>query len=565
MAIFYEKGMTADLDGPILSKSILNPIKIIQTSDTSIEITVETMNMSDDPSYYVVTYKEKTAAFPTTLNPNPTSNTFNITGLQRAGVYTLNITAYFADDSDKEKTAYSTTYTMDEEIAGGTVLGNVTDPYSIKNNSNGGYLTLSSKITDDKKYTVATREFDAIILPSSTEEFLSGGKNKAKKYTESYYAFGTSMIFSAAVDNGKSGGGIGFFTDERANVGYYLVLDTTVSAGSNSKKAVKWVKIGSGKNTTETLASTTEAGIIAGETYNIDIRVKIKDFNITMTAFINGAQLTASDKTYYDTATKKVKYIVQPTAKIALFCTQGKIFFDYVYGKQVDAKYYADAARIVNRYYGKYSNDLINTSFGELNFLETEVDAGNGKEYIDEFGNTVREIRKYSVDYGSNAPAQPITWDNSTQPAVAILAQDWNNFSSNVWILNNASTTVALSNRSDVTFNLFGNPIAETSALEYNTGDESDYAIRKPAIFETAWVQRSEDAKALGDWIKGNLINQGKIVTMSIFGNPLIQLGDIVSIKHAYQKFDGTQSLIVTNITHSYSNGLRTEIVCRTI
>lgn len=563
MAIFYEKGMRPDTDGPILSKSIVNPIKIIQTSDTSIEITVETMNMSEDPIYYQVSYKEKTDLAPQLLSPNPTTDTFNIAGLKRSGIYTIEITAFFSGDTSAQNLPLKTTYTMDEEIAGGTILGNITDPINVTRSSNGGYLTLSSKIIDDAKNTVATRSFDAIVLPTSTNTSLPGGKNKAPSYQEKYYAFGTSIIFSAAVNGGNAGGGIGFFTDDRANVGYYLILDTTVAAGSNSRQAVKWIKMESGKNTITTLNSTTEAGLLAGEVYNIDIRVKIKEFNIEMTAYINGAQITAYDKTYYNASTKKVSKIVAPTNKITLVCTQGKVFFDYAYGKEIDEPYYSDVSRIINRYTGKFANDLIDTVFGEINFKENEV-SNTGKEYIDEFGNTVREIRKYDVQY--NTPAHPIGWDNSTQPAASILAQDWNNFSSKVWVLNNASTTIALSDGSQSSFGLFGNAINDSgTSLVYNTGDDSDYGINNPAVFETVWIQRNEDAEALGEWIKTNIINKGKIVTMSVFGNPLVQLGDIISIKHAYQKFDGSEALIVTNITHSFTNGLQTELTCRTI
>lgn len=500
---------------------------------------------------------------PQLLSPNPTTDTFNITGLTRSGIYTIEVTAFFTGDSGGQNLPLITTYTMDQQIAGGTILGNITDPINIKRSSNGGYLTLSSKTSNDTSTTVATRSFDAIVLPTSTPTSLPGGKNTAPSYQEKYYAFGTSIIFSAAVDGGNAGGGIGFFTDDRANVGYYLMLDTTVAAGSNSRQAVKWIKLEGGKNTVQVLNSTTEAGLLAGEIYNVDIRVKIKEFKIEMTAYINGAQITAYDKTYYNTGTKKVSKLVVPTNKITLFCTQGKIFFDYAYGKEIDEPYYSDVSRIINRYTGKFANDLIETTFGEINFKENSVE-NSGKEYIDEFGNTVREIRKYDVQY--SAPAHPIGWDNSTQPAASILAQDWNNFSSRVWVLNNSSTTIALSDGSQSSFGLFGNAINDSgTSLVYNTGDDSDYGINNPAVFETVWIQRAEDAEALGEWIKTNIINKGKIITMSVFGNPLVQLGDIISVKHIYQKFDGSEALIVTDISHSFTNGLQTELTCRTI
>ena len=84
-------------------------------------------------------------------------------------------------------------------------------------------------------------------------------------------------------------------------------------------------------------------------------------------------------------------------------------------------------------------------------------------------------------------------------------------------------------------------------------------------VFETKWIQRSEDAESLGEWIKTQVINKGRVVKMQVFGNPLLQVGDVVSIKYDYQNFTGSESLVITNITHSFESGLKTNIVCRTI
>lgn len=564
MAILYYPGMRYDTDGGVDSRrSLINQLKIIQTSDTSIQITVPTDNFEFDPTYYVVVYKSENAFSGTTLDPNPTTDTFNITGLARNNRYEIQVTAYFQEGSTVVSSGtLRSFYKMDEEIAGGTVLGQSSNPLNVLSNNNGGYLTLSSGQKEDKSYTVATRSFDAIVLPESTATTVSGSKNKAPSYKEKYYAFGTSLVFSSIVADGAAGAGIGFFTDDRANVGYYLLLDTTVSAGSSSKKAVQWVKIENGKNAVRPLASTTEAGLISGEVYNVDIRVKISGFTITMVAYINGAMITASDKTIYNTSTKKINKIVPPTQKITLLCTRGKVYFDYVYGKEVDKTYYEDSSRISKRYYGQYANDFIETAFGNLNFTETSEDSNNGKEFIDEFGNTVREIKYIDVKY-NGSPAQPIGASNGIQYATSILAQDLTNFSSKIWVLNNSSVTTPLSGNG-VTFWIYGNQIQDSQSM-YSTGDESDYSIIKPVTFETAWIQRNEDAESLGEWIKKSLINKGRIVNMSIFGNPLIQIGDIVSINYQYQGYNGTEAFIVTSISHSYSNGIQTDLVCRTI
>jgi hypothetical protein len=52
---------------------------------------------------------------------------------------------------------------------------------------------------------------------------------------------------------------------------------------------------------------------------------------------------------------------------------------------------------------------------------------------------------------------------------------------------------------------------------------------------------------------------------MQIFGNPLISVGDIVSITNTYQGLSGLENFIVTEVKHSFSEGLETSITCRTL
>jgi hypothetical protein len=568
MKYFYP-GVRVDFDGVDFNKSMVNRPEIEQVSDTAIKITVETMNMDTEPSYYVVSYKDVSSGVTTIVSPNPTESPFYINGLVRTKKYDIEIKAVFEelDPSEQPDPLKIFSYVMDEELAGSSLIGNSTDPKDINSNFYKGYLTLSSKVADDKKYTVATRSFSAIKVPQSTQGLLPGGKNSAPKYPSgenaNYFAFGTSLKFAADIENGLSGGGIGFFTDDRANKGYYLLIETTSSASSVGRKAIRWVKIQKGKDGVEKLAETFQTAIYAGQIYNVDIRVKLDGFNITMIAYVNGVMLRASDKTYYNTGTKKVSKLVAPTDKITLICSRGKVHYDYVYGRSTDSKYYSDTSSITNKYYGQYSEDFISSAFGELTFNENEPPKIDG-EYVDEFGTVVREIRKYDVKF-NNSPAIPIGWDAGINSAASILSQDWNNFTSTAWVLNNSSTTIPVTDGETTQLHLYGNKLSSSSQLIYTTGDEKDYGVKRPIVFETKWIQRSEDAKSLGDWIKDKVINKGRVIKMEIFGNPLIQIGDIISVKYDYQNFTGEEPLIVTNIRHTFNAGLKTNITCRTI
>ena len=153
----------------------------------------------------------------------------------------------------------------------------------------------------------------------------------------------------------------------------------------------------------------------------------------------------------------------------------------------------------------------------------------------------------------------------SSNDTVNILGQTRSNFSSEVYVLNNTSTTTTLNDGSTSSLFMYGNVLGEAGDIEYSTELPPEYSNREPVIFKSVWIQNQADAKNLGDWIKSKIINKGNIVEMQVFGNPLLSVGDIISVKYVYQGFAGTEKMIITKITLSYNEGLETRITARTL
>jgi len=145
------------------------------------------------------------------------------------------------------------------------------------------------------------------------------------------------------------------------------------------------------------------------------------------------------------------------------------------------------------------------------------------------------------------------------------LASKVSNFSAEAYLLNNTSTTIPLSDNETSYFYVFGNTLGMSGDLEYTTEEVSDYTSKEPVQFQSSWLQNLNDVKSLANWIKDTVVNRGRVVSMEVFGNPLISVGDIVAVKYTYQGFAGTEKQIVTSVSHRYSNGLETSITCRTL
>jgi hypothetical protein len=79
------------------------------------------------------------------------------------------------------------------------------------------------------------------------------------------------------------------------------------------------------------------------------------------------------------------------------------------------------------------------------------------------------------------------------------------------------------------------------------------------------WIQSEQDAKALYGWIKNQWSKQQQSITMDIFGNPFIEVGDVITVNYSKNDLDGSQKFLVTNVNSSFEGGLSTSVTARSI
>jgi hypothetical protein len=541
---------------------------VINPSENGAVITAETYPGLSDPTNYNVLiirefdqYETTIQNFDTQSQPITISNLLSGTSYKAVVIPSLN--GVF-DPRGRWEKRFSTLTNY-----GGQTVSPTRQDFKVSKS----YLQLAVTETQyaKKQSALFYRDFDSIEVPTvKTVSSVNGNS-----YNTGYFSFGTSILMDNILDNTKQSGGIGFFLNSSGTSGYYLILESTTSASAVlDKKSVrieKWV--GSNKIPLKEIGTRTEStieGIYGGRTYNIDIKVKIDNQTVFIDAFINGYRISATDTTYKINNAVQVKSVIlAPSKKIGLVCSRGQVAFDYAYANTLKDYQYDDRFLELNIYQGQFSNDLINTSYGDLSYManygEDEIASGNKRATaVDEFGTVIREIVKTDVSF-SKRPSYPVKWSTGINPFAKILGQKVSNFGSQAFVMNNTSTTIPLSNGAEAAFVLWGNDLGDSGELIYSTDELNDYVTKEPVTFKSFWLQNEADVKSLANWIKNNVINRGKIVNMKIFGNPLISVGDIVSIKYTYQGLAGTESFIVTEVKHRYSEGLETELSCRTL
>jgi hypothetical protein len=149
---------------------------------------------------------------------------------------------------------------------------------------------------------------------------------------------------------------------------------------------------------------------------------------------------------------------------------------------------------------------------------------------------------------------------------VTLLDQKLQPFGAEGYVLNNSSVTVPLDDSNNTSFYVLGNSITRSGFIDYDTDQSEDSSNKEPVIFQSTWIQSEADAKALAEWIKASVLNKGRVVEMSVFGNPLISAGDMVSISYPILGMtELNNKYIVTKCTLEYREGLTTSISCRAI
>lgn len=555
--------------------NLIGPLYINEITSTSVTVDVDIAGLAETPTLYYLTYQKllndgiTPDGSPTTISS--ITKPIVVSGLTAGAYYNFNVSAW--KGTQLGNSSLYKGYKLSSPSQSGSMDAIPLDPKKVTPGKS--FYVLSSK--PDKKYVVSSRSFSSLALPSSTSKSYVGPDGVSDtiiNYAESYYTFGTSLILSPSDTAKFPGAALGFFVGTNGTSGYFIFLEPAGAAFNNSRKSVRIAKV-DGKNiivladSQKTDQSTLDA-VYATQSYVIDVKVKIANSTvtnnsvITIEAYINGFKITATDTAGFVTG-KGLQKIIGPTNKIALVAYNGgSVYYDYVYANKIDKERYFSASYNSNIYQGQFSNDILSTSFGDLvydgKYAADEITQRGVA--LDEFGTTVREILKVNTKFESR-PAYPIKWSTGDNRFATILGSKISNFGGEAYVLNNTSTTIPLQDGDVASFYIYGNSIGPSGQLEYITDDTSQYAVKEPATFDSTWLQSESDVKALATWIKDKVVNRGKTISLEIFGNPLLSVGDIITIKYTFNGLNGTEKFIITNVSHSYDQGLSTSIVCR--
>ena len=392
-------------------------------------------------------------------------------------------------------------------------------------------------------------------------------KNTGISTSYTKYSFGAGILFASTLTNLRSGGGIGFFTNSTGTNGYYIELQTDQSQSNTKDKSLKIYKIVNTKriylqDSQDKDSGRLLGGVLTSTLYKLDVDVTVDTSAgvVIIDVYVNNFKVSAVD-TKVANSTDPKKNIISPTANIALFSKLHTTAFDYVYANPVSTTQITDtSSRKI--YDGQYSSSTIDFTFGEK-LAQNFNSPDNKVSFIEEFGKTVREIRHVKANFAQSA-AIPLYASTGINKFATILGSKFSNHTAEMFVINNASSFIPLSVGNEQQFFVLGNYVDNGSQHEYTEPVDESTPL-EPATFQSMWIQSESDAKALYGWIKNQWSKQQQSVNMEIFGNPAIEVGDIITINYPKNDLDGTKKFLVTDVNTSFDEGVSTNIIARSI
>ena len=188
-------------------------------------------------------------------------------------------------------------------------------------------------------------------------------------------------------------------------------------------------------------------------------------------------------------------------------------------------------------------------------------------QFYDEFGPVAHEIREMDVVFDGDTPVFEAFPYYSNGSGIALMNWEATPFSANFLAVNTS--------RDDEPFN--GNGFsASVSGYQPKYQGEQEVVVRNEQGVRiygeielevtSPWLQSKSQAQALANWIKTHWETSTSTISVEIFGNPLIEVGDVVALHYPMGSFSAGTKFFVLSADNDYSNaGIATTLKLRKV
>lgn len=192
--------------------------------------------------------------------------------------------------------------------------------------------------------------------------------------------------------------------------------------------------------------------------------------------------------------------------------------------------------------------------------------------FYDEFGPYAHEVREFSVNFDPAPVLHSFLYVSNDWEAVCpeyrshafgadfILA----NASRKNAILHGTDPGIGGGNQSTFIYGRIVN-VKEAETVIVQNEDQIRRRGKIEATITSPWIQSKSHALNIGEWIRDHWSQPADELTIEIFGNPLIEVTDVITVSYKLHDFNiGSHQYFVTSASNSFSDGgISTTLVVR--
>lgn len=418
---------------------------------------------------------------------------------------------------------------------------------------------------------------------------------------QGFYYYGTRMKLDNTAHRRKTAGiwingdtfGAGYFLEitatsaisakERATQNevmlYSIKSNGDRQAFGGQKAVIKDASKPANSNATVKIDTGTPVAIVLDRYFDVDIKFKIEGTSHRIMVFINGILSI-------DTVIPAGPWKRTWCGRWGMFVRgHSQATWEYIYAiNNLEIEY--DATGVFrNMVEGGYKSDQwmqdwvydTRTARRKVKKKWTKVQQRYSQRFFDEFGPILHEIREFDTKFTTELPVLQSKLYN-TNIDKSIVVEYIHGIMGSKFIIANAARENCILNGEDTLIFPGGGAVVEQALLVYGRPviqkeaasivKKDDWAIRRRGVIETEyqskWIQNEAEAIALAEWLTTNWSRSDSTLTVEVFGNPLIELCDIVSVQYE-SLLPATHKYYVVGVSTSYSNGINTTLTLRRV
>lgn len=392
--------------------------------------------------------------------------------------------------------------------------------------------------------------------------------------TGTNFYFGTRMRFPSSGAGSGRCAGLFFSADSTQRNMYVVDIMTTKAVSpwrSIRNEVVVMRRNGNGTNTY--LGKGATVGISDNQWFDVDVQC----VGATISVAINGRVVlnTTDPRTDLPNTSRQglhVRGFTVADFEYYYFAS----FTGGIFDTDLDNSSYIDlrlGGYYSTQFYKDYTYHNSTRSVGIADSKATAVKMQSAQKLFDEFGMQVHEIRDFDVKF-----EKPVLYSSlyvSNQDQTVVPNYTGTPFGAKFTIAN-AARINAVVNGDDSTLGTDNivNQKAMVTARTIQQKEQKSYEVKDDAqirargeialTFDSEWIQTEAAAKALGDWIVNNWSKPADEISMEVYANPLLQVGDLVSINYSPHNMSAsTHKYFVLSVSQGWDEGPTTNLELR--